>query len=168
MLTVLCDCEYVMNTRSLTYLTEDTHDLTPITPNMFLMEIRESGKPDCDFFDRNIFQGRFKYRQGLKDKLRKRFRNEYLGALQYAVSRRSVDSRKIQIGDIVLISSDCDKRIKWPLGRVIDTFPGKDGIIRVVRLKTAAGFLVRPVQRLCPLDIDNAVVPDDLRELYHK
>ena len=34
-----------------------------------------------------------------------------------------------------------------------ETYPGKDGIIRVVELKTAHGRLERPVQHLYPLEI---------------
>ncbi|XP_043466586.1 uncharacterized protein LOC122501306 [Leptopilina heterotoma] len=166
MLTVLCDCESVINSRPLTYLSEDPNDLVPITPNMFLLEIKESGVPDCDSFDMNKFKGRYKYRQVLKNELRMRFRNEYLGTLNYASSRRSVKNKEIKVGDVVLISNDCDKRIEWPLARVVEIFPGKDNIVRVVRLKTASGFLIRPVQRLCPLEVENDVCPEDLRNLY--
>ena len=32
-------------------------------------------------------------------------------------------------------------------------FPGKDGIVRVAELKTAQGTIVRPVQKLYPLEV---------------
>lgn len=48
---------------------------------------------------------------------------------------------------------DIHKRIDWPLGRVIKVIPGRDGEIRVVKIKTENGELVRPVQRLYPLEI---------------
>nr|XP_015906160.2 uncharacterized protein LOC107438390 [Parasteatoda tepidariorum] len=34
--TVLCDCESIINKRSLTYLSEDISDLVPFTPSMLL------------------------------------------------------------------------------------------------------------------------------------
>ncbi|XP_077270941.1 uncharacterized protein LOC143902111 [Temnothorax americanus] len=154
MLTVLCDCESVINARPLTYLSDDPWDLAPITPSLFLQEICEVGLPDCDFIDREKLKGRFKYRQFLKEELRKRFRLEYLGQLKYASAKRSTDNRQIKASDIVIIGNDCSKRIEWPLGRVIELFPGKDGIVRVVRLITATGQLVRPVQRLYCLEVD--------------
>lgn len=168
MSTVLCDCESIINARPLTYLSEDPRDLTPISPNMFLQEVREIGVPDCDFIDREKLKGRFKYRQHLKDELRKRFRTEYLGELKYNGNKRTSETRRISIGDIVLIGNDCTKRLDWPLGRVIETFPGKDGVIRVVRLITASGQLVRPIQRLYPLEVDFDVVPEQLHKLYKK
>jgi len=44
MSTILCDCEAVMNSRPLTYLSDETIEV--ITPNMFLRDIPEDGVPD--------------------------------------------------------------------------------------------------------------------------
>ncbi|GBM29083.1 hypothetical protein AVEN_112143-1, partial [Araneus ventricosus] len=49
--TVLCDCESVINGRPLTYVSDDTSDLEPLTPSMFLQEVREVGIPDLDLLD---------------------------------------------------------------------------------------------------------------------
>ena len=48
----------------------------------------------------------------------------------------------------MLIGDQNVKRISWPLAKVIKIFPGKDGKVRVVELKTKNGILLRPVQRL--------------------
>lgn len=168
MLTVLCDCESVINARPLTYLSDNPRDLAPITPNLFLQEIREVGLPDCDVMDREKLKGRFKYRQFLKEELRKRFRSEYLGQLKYASAKKLTDDRQIKLGEIVLIGNDCSKRLEWPLGRIIELFPGKDGIVRVVRLITATGQLVRLVQRLYRLEVDIDTETEELRKVYDK
>ncbi|GIY50195.1 hypothetical protein CEXT_449011 [Caerostris extrusa] len=47
-------------------------------------------------------------------------------------------------------------------GRVTEIFPGKDGVIRLVKVKTASGEKLRPVQRLYSLEI-NAVSSELLR-----
>ena len=47
-------------------------------------------------------------------------------------------------------------------------FPGMDGILCVARLITAGGFLVRSVQRLNPLEIENYTVPKNLRKLFKR
>ena len=36
----------------------------------------------------------------------------------------------------------------WPLGRVLEVYPGGDGQQRVVKVKTAYGTYVRPVSAL--------------------
>ncbi|KFM73305.1 hypothetical protein X975_15135, partial [Stegodyphus mimosarum] len=41
----------------------------------------------------------------------------------------------------------------WRLARVIRLIPGKDGKVRTVELKTQAGVLLRPIQRVFPLEV---------------
>ncbi|GBL78773.1 hypothetical protein AVEN_65314-1 [Araneus ventricosus] len=160
--TVLCDCESVINGRPLTYVSDDTSDLEPLTPSMFLQEVREIGIPDLDLLDNKSLNKRFAYRQRLRQDLRKRFRSEYLGQLrQYERKIRS--SPSIKIGDIVLISSDNMKRMDWPLGKVIEVFTSPDGNIRLVKLKTRSGEILRPTLRLYPLEVG-----EHQKELFQK
>ena len=49
--------------------------------------------------------------------------------------------------DVVLISENNIPRGKWKLGKIVDTFPGKDGRIRTVRVQTKKGMIHRPVQK---------------------
>ena len=51
-------------------------------------------------------------------------------------------------------------RGKWKLGKIVDTFPGKDGQIRTVRVQTKKGILNRPVQKLHLLEEYNDEVLD--------
>ncbi|GFT88165.1 hypothetical protein NPIL_637551 [Nephila pilipes] len=45
------------------------------------------------------------------------------------------------------------KRLHWLLGRVPELFPGKEGIIRLVKLRTETGNVLRSIQRLYPLEL---------------
>ncbi|GFU07812.1 hypothetical protein NPIL_93711, partial [Nephila pilipes] len=49
--------------------------------------------------------------------------------------------------------NDKKKRLHWLLGTVLELFPGKDGIIRLVKLRTEKGNVLRPIQRLYPLEL---------------
>ena len=40
---------------------------------------------------------------------------------------------------------------KWPLAKVINTYPEEDGIVRVVDIKTSKGLYRRPVHKLALL-----------------
>ena len=40
---------------------------------------------------------------------------------------------------------------QWPLGRVVQTFSGKDGLVRVASVKTQKGVYKRPVHKLALL-----------------
>ncbi|GFS92154.1 DUF5641 domain-containing protein [Trichonephila clavipes] len=53
---------------------------------------------------------------------------------------------------MVLIGNN-KKRLSWPIAKIIELIPGRDGEIRTVRLKTQHGTVIRPVQRIFPLEV---------------
>ncbi|RLU15217.1 hypothetical protein DMN91_012211 [Ooceraea biroi] len=64
-----------------------------------------------------------------------------------ALSRLS----RCQVGSLVLITDERFPPCKWPLARVLLLIPGKDGLTRVVTLKTATTTLTRPITKLALL-----------------
>uniref|UniRef100_A0ABD2X9A7 Integrase catalytic domain-containing protein n=1 Tax=Trichogramma kaykai TaxID=54128 RepID=A0ABD2X9A7_9HYME len=162
MTTVLCECEAIINARPISYSSDDKEGLLAITPDMFLKEIDDEKVPDLDQIYASSSERRLKYRLRLRTELRERFRAEYLGQLlNRAKSQRSW--QKISIGDIVLVANDNTKRLDWPLARVIDLVKGRDGIVRVAKVKTATGELMRPVQRLLVLEESDPI--DDKEQI---
>ncbi|XP_015435709.1 PREDICTED: uncharacterized protein LOC107191234 [Dufourea novaeangliae] len=99
-------------------------------------EVREIGMPDCDDVNRCDINKRLRYRQMLREDLRRRFRSECLGKLSYESKTRNLAS-VIGVGDVVLVGNDDRKRMDWPLAGVMEVIRGKDGNVRLVRLKTA-------------------------------
>lgn len=158
--TSLCDAEAIMNSRPLTYVSDDPEDLKPLTPAMFLQEIQEVGVPDLDMLYNHKLNEKYKYRQKILNDLRVRFRTEYLSQLMFRGEKK--ETRKIKVGDIVLIGDDIHKRIDWPLARVVEVIAGRDGNARVYILKTKNGLLKRAIQRIYPLEIDqnNSIFED--------
>ncbi|GBM94970.1 hypothetical protein AVEN_9019-1 [Araneus ventricosus] len=130
MLKILCDCEALVNSRPLTYVSE-SEQLVLISPSSFLQDIKEWSTPDLDAIDHKSLNRKIKYRQNLQKDLQNRFRNEYLGLLIQITKCR--DTRKLAVGDIVLVGADNCKRINWPLGRVTDIIPGKDDLLKYKR-----------------------------------
>ncbi|GFW52451.1 DUF1758 domain-containing protein [Trichonephila clavipes] len=60
---------------------------------------------------------------------------------------------KNEVGEIVIIKEDNIPPATWPLGKVIETHPGKDGVVRVVTLRTVKGRFKRPIHKLCKLPL---------------
>ena len=58
------------------------------------------------------------------------------------------DQTPLRVNDIVWILKDMTPRGIWPLRRVLEVYPGRDGQHRVVKVKTADGTYVRPVSAL--------------------
>ncbi|KAF8785753.1 hypothetical protein HNY73_011259 [Argiope bruennichi] len=130
-------------------------DLTPITPAMFLCDNPTSETRDLDVLDCNHLRKRLRFRAKMIQVLRERFRKEYLGQLVQR-HRQHPQSSNIQIGDIVLIGDDVKKRLQWLLARVIELIPGKEGHVETVRVKTQHSILVRPIQRIFPLEVSGS------------
>ena len=98
--------------------------------------------------------------QHLANKLWKRWRKEYLQNLQVR-SKWNKTLPNVEIDDVVIVCDDNLPRSRWRLGRVVETFPSKDGLVRSVRLSMGSisldktrrptsppCFLNRPIHKL--------------------
>lgn len=149
--TILYEVAAVVNTRPLTYMTEDPTELQALSPSMFFNDFKEYGTPDLDSINAEKLNNKQQQRLQIKKELRDRFRSEYLSQLIQRSNKKA--SRPIEVGELVLLMNENQKRTLWPLAKVISIFPSADGIIRVVKVKTANGELQRPVKKLIPLEI---------------
>ena len=61
------------------------------------------------------------------------------------------DSQEPGRGDIVLVSAGNSLRNSWPLGRVVEVFADKKGLVRRTRVKVKGAVLERPIDKLCLL-----------------
>ena len=59
--------------------------------------------------------------------------------------------RQLKVGDLVLMVDYEMPKGKWKLARVEEVYPGKDGVVRNVLVKTQYGQYKRSVQKLCVL-----------------
>ena len=56
--------------------------------------------------------------------------------------------RNIQVGDLVLLAESMQQRSKWIIGRALETYPDKHGVVRTVLLKTSGSTMERPIAKL--------------------
>ncbi|UYV76707.1 hypothetical protein LAZ67_14001843, partial [Cordylochernes scorpioides] len=152
MSTILCDAEATINSRPLTYIHEDFDSLIPLSPSMFLHDSKYVGVPDLDKLDSKKFQDRYQHCQRLREALRSRFRSEYLGQLVQKANERTP---KLSVGDVVIVKVEDKRRLHWPMARIVELFPGRDGHSRVAKVRTKLGTLIRPVQKLYPLEVSS-------------
>ena len=59
-----------------------------------------------------------------------------------------VENRNVAVDDIVVVADMNAVRGKWALGRVTKVYPGADGRVRNVTVKTATGEYSRPVTKI--------------------
>ena len=61
---------------------------------------------------------------------------------------------------MVLLVDDEDSKKTWSLARITQVFPGDDGTVRVIEVKTKNGLYTRPVAKVCCLEDDAlSIVP---------
>lgn len=85
-----------------------------------------------------------------------RWSTEYLNRLQHRPKWTNL-CKNIKENDLVLVREDNSSPLDWRLARVIETFPGKDGNVRVVKIRTQCGIFTRPISKLSLLPFCNNV-----------
>ena len=55
----------------------------------------------------------------------------------------------LQVGDLVLVIDKKHRRAQWVMALITATYPGDDGLVRKVRIKTTTGQYDRPINKLC-------------------
>ena len=157
LMTVLAEVEKILNDRPLTPLSEDSSDLCPLTPNQILLLKGNPCLPLGLLTKSDSYPvRRWRQAQYLASVFWRRWVREYLPLLQIR-QKWTRTRRNFARGDLVLVVTDNAPRGEWPLGRIIETYPDKHGIVRSVRVRTSSTSLTRPITRLCLLEAD----PDD-------
>lgn len=169
--TVLYEIESCINSRPLTYVSDDIDCLDVLTPSHFLLGRHGSHGGRCDAPERFVMSGSlaresFSLVGKRLDKFWEVWNKDYIRNLPVVgISKKHCP---IKTGSLVLISEDNHPRMAWPLARVVRLLPGRDGVIRTVELKTKRGVVVRPVQRLHVLEFEHdSLAPDVSSEPLH-
>ena len=63
----------------------------------------------------------------------------------------------LKVGSVVLMQDEGSPRLQWPLGVIQELYPGRDGNVRSVQVKTAKGMLIRPIQHLHHLEVNERI-----------
>ena len=155
LITAFTGAESLINSRPLTYQSADPKDDTPLTPNHFLHG-QVGGEFAPESVDEEEFHPRKRWRrvQELVRHFWKRWMQEWLPSLS---SRKKwyKERKDVRIGDVVLVISPDSKRGEWPLGKVIETYPGNDGRVRVVKLRVGKSRFTRSITKICPLECES-------------
>ncbi|XP_065076352.1 uncharacterized protein LOC135699955 [Ochlerotatus camptorhynchus] len=150
--------EMCLNSPPLTPLSSEPSDLEALTPGHFLVGSNLQSVPEATLV--NIPENRLNHWEQTQRHLQRiwaRWYPAYLQQLQSRAVQGCKSPSKIEIGRLAVIKDDCLPPAQWSLGKIVKVHPGKDGIVRVVTLKTASSDnVVRPV----PNDQSDATVGD--------
>eukprot|EP00745_Piridium_sociabile_P034425 TRINITY_DN59143_c0_g1_i2.p1 TRINITY_DN59143_c0_g1~~TRINITY_DN59143_c0_g1_i2.p1 ORF type:complete len:133 (-),score=7.56 TRINITY_DN59143_c0_g1_i2:298-696(-) len=104
--------------------------------------------------------------QRLADEFWNIWRREYLVSLQ-ARRKWLHPQENIEVGDVVIVHDPNEFRSDWKVGRIVETFPGVDGLVRSAKMliatsaldargrrSSSSAFMIRPVHKITILVSD--------------
>lgn len=149
--TIVIMIEGVLNSRPLTPLTMHPSDEAPLTPGHFICGVPITNLPETDLTQGKLCHlRRWQLTAAIKQNFWKRWSTEYLQSLQQR-QKWSQSSANVKEGTLVVMVNKETPAFTWEIGRIDTTFPGKDGKIRVVDVKTNRGTYRRGIHQLCPI-----------------
>lgn len=153
--TVLTQIEAILNSRPLTPMSAEPHDLLPLSPAHFLVG-RPLTAPACTDVENVPMTrlSRYERVEQMRQHFWRRWSTEYVSELQTR-SKWKEDNAGLAKNTMVVIKDDNLPPLKWLLGRIINTVAGKDGVSRVADIQTANGVVRRAFSKICPLPIEH-------------
>ena len=145
---IMTEIEAVVNNRPLCVTSNSPEEISPITPMELINGRKLEQLPDPNN-RKNVtsFVHLWRKRQAILNQFWKRWHNDYLMSQNVRKIWKSPKSEDLQ-DKLVLIKEDNMSRNEWKIGRIVETIPSKDNLIRNVVVKTNSSTLRRPVQKL--------------------
>ncbi|CAL8088659.1 unnamed protein product [Calicophoron daubneyi] len=147
---VMVEAERIMNNRPVAPVVHGDPEAIALTPNHLLL-LRGNQGLQLKETMLERYRARWKQANHLASVFWKRWSREYLSTMQ-ARQKWMTTARNLQEGDVVLVISESLPKGKWPLGIVNKCFPGTDGLVRMVEVKTRNGLIKRDVRQLSFLE----------------
>ena len=144
--TVFAEGVTILNSRPLTPNSDDPNDQESLTPNHLLLQRKTLALPPGLFVQEDLHRRKqWRIAQFLADCFWKRWIKEYIPTLQQR-QKWVRYKRDLRTNHLVLVIHENMPRGKWPLGRIVKTFPGND------KVKTKNSTLIRPITKLVLLE----------------
>lgn len=151
MTTILHRIEAILNSRPLGSMSSDPNDGDYLTPGHFIVGSPLLTPPEIDYTQTPMNRlTRYQLLQQASQAFWKSWSRDYLHTLMPR-NKWTSSQPNLQEGDVVYLQLKNTSPMEWPLGRVKETFPGRDGTVRAVKIKTPQGVFTRPVHKLIPL-----------------
>ena len=167
--TVMCQIKAILNSRPLCSINCHASDgIQSLTPAHFLIGRPITAYPETTIDTTHTLLRRWTMCQAIIHHFWERLSHEYLHQLQ-KLSKWKLPTDNLRVNDIVFIRENSAFTCHWPIAMVDQVYPGRDNLVRVVRLKvpstsrtdstklqlinakTSFTFLKRPVTKVALL-----------------
>ncbi|XP_028982670.1 uncharacterized protein LOC107048746 [Diachasma alloeum] len=155
---VVIQIEACLNSRPICPMSDDPDDLQVLTPGHFLIGEPLQLIPEPSIIDKNPSKlQRWNLVTQLTQQFWSRWAKECLQRYQ-AIYKWTHREENIKVGDMVLMIDENYPPAQWPIGRVIATRPGADGLTRVATIRTAKAEV--------PRQADGSPIIENIRTIY--
>lgn len=162
MSTVLTEVEAMVNSRPLTFISDDPDEASYLTPSSFLIgrlttcvPVRPcKGKEPTTKLTRKELNKMLVNQNKYLNQCWKMWNEEYVRNLG-TVPTKQHESNKLTVGELVMVTDNQNPRCKWTVGIVDKVQEGRDGKIRRCWIKTGNVTKPRPVQHVSRLEMDS-------------
>ncbi|XP_072403059.1 uncharacterized protein [Diabrotica undecimpunctata] len=141
--TLIVQVEGILNSRPLMAMSQDPTNLEYLTPGHFLIGAPITSFPEPDITE--VPKNRIKFWNlctQMQQHFWKKWHQDYLTQLQNRPKwKNKLPNLKEDM--LVLLKEDNIPSFKWALARITKVIPGKDKMVRVVKVKTKNGTYVR-------------------------
>jgi hypothetical protein len=137
--------EGLLNTRPLGYVSGDGDDLEPLTPDRFLI-----GKTSGDFAPHEVADWSLATKLEKLEATQNHFWRRLVSEMTpnfHKMNKWTKGKDNLEVGDIVA-TTDTRVRGQWPLAKIVDVHPDRDGIVRQVSVLQRGEVLRRHVGQL--------------------
>ncbi|XP_075162717.1 uncharacterized protein LOC142235346 [Haematobia irritans] len=155
--TLLARIEAVLNSRPLSPMTDDPFEILALTPGHFLRGAPLVAAPET-VSDNLSYVDRWDKLKSQQHEFARRWKDEYLKELQQRYKWQS-PNENLKMNQLVVIKDDQLPPCEWKLGRIKAVHPGRDGLVRIVDIRTSNGLITRDITKLCPLPYESQTNP---------
>lgn len=153
--TLLVQIEAILNSRSITGLSNDPNDLSVRTPGHFLIGDASNSNAEPNLMElKSNRLSRWQHVEQMRQQFWKRWSGEYLHQMQQRSKWKTNKGQQLQTGQLVLVKQGGLAPLQWILGRVSGLHQGADGVARAATIQTAKGNFERPLTKLCVLPMN--------------
>ncbi|KAF2889507.1 hypothetical protein ILUMI_16666 [Ignelater luminosus] len=131
-----------------------------LTPAHFIIGHQLTAIPERNLLDSKVnFRNRIQHLQYLRQQFWAKWSFDYLHNLQQRTKWQFSRNSDLTIGAVVLLKEDI-LPVHWRLGRILAIHPGKDGVVRVVSVRTKTGVSKRALSKVCLLPPEEVQISD--------
>ena len=141
--TLLLEIGNLVNQRPIGRMPTDPDDGSYLCPNDMLLGRASTETPQGPFKETENPRHRVEFVQKIVESFWRRWSRDVFPTL---VPRRKwqAQRRDVRVVDVVTVADTNALRGKWTVGSVVEVYPGHDGRVRNVRVKTGTGLFSRP------------------------